>query len=78
MIKVIEAIANDDFSIDLRFSDGKRKRFDARPYLERGVFRKLKSSTAFKRIKIAYGTIQWEDEQDISPETLYLEGAEID
>ena len=39
MIKVTEARANDDFSIDLKFSDGKTKRFDARPYLDRGVFR---------------------------------------
>jgi len=77
MIKVIEAKANDDFSLDLRFNDGKLKRFDARPYLNRGVFRELKVPAKFKRIKVAYGTVQWENEQDISPETLYLESTEI-
>ena len=78
MIKVIEAKANDDFSLEIRFSDGKIKRFDALPYLDRGVFRELKVPAKFKRIKIAYGTVQWENEQDISPETLYFEGTEID
>jgi hypothetical protein len=61
MIKVIEAKANDDFSLDLKFNDGKKKRFNARPYLDRGVFRELKAPDKFKQIRIAYGTIQWEN-----------------
>lgn len=32
MNKVIAATANDDFSLDLEFDDGSRKRFDAKPY----------------------------------------------
>ncbi len=77
MIKVTEAKANDDFSLDLKFSDGKRKRFDVKPYLDYEVFKPLKDLNYFKRIKIAFGTVQWTDEQDISPETLYLESKEI-
>ncbi len=77
MIKVIAAKANDDYSLDLKFSDGKCKRFDAKPYLDYEVFKNLKDLNRFKRVKIAFGTAQWTDEQDISPETLYLEGAEI-
>jgi Protein of unknown function (DUF2442) len=37
----------------------------------------LKDVNYFKRINIAFGTVQWPDEQDISPETLYVEGTEI-
>lgn len=77
MKKVVEAKANDDFSLDLRFNDGKFKRFDIRPYLEYEVFKPLKDVNYFKRIRIAFGTVQWKDEQDISPETLYLEAQEI-
>ena len=77
MIKVIEAKANEDFSLDLKFSDGSIKRFDAKPYLDYEVFKPLKNADYFKRIKIAFGTVQWTDEQDISPDTLYLEGVEI-
>ena len=76
MIKVIEAKTNDDFSLDLKFSDGKRKRFD-KPYLNYKVFKPLKDLKYFKRVKIAFGTVQWTDEQDISSETLYLESKEI-
>ncbi len=77
MIKVIEAKANEDFTLDLRFSDGKRKRFDVKPYLDYEVFRELKNPENFTRIKVSFGTVQWQNEQDISPETLYLEGIEI-
>ena len=77
MIKVIDAKAIEDFTLDLKFSDGKRKLFDANPYLDYEVFKSLKDLNYFKRIKIAFGTVQWTDEQDISPETLYLESEEI-
>jgi hypothetical protein len=77
MKKVVSAKANDDFTLDLQFDDGKRKRFDVKPYLDFPVFRELKNLENFKQIKIVFGTVQWQNEQDISPETLYLEGEEI-
>ena len=77
MRKVINAQAENDFSLILEFNDGSVKRFDAKPYLDYEVFKPLKDLNYFKRIKIAFGTVQWTDKQDISPETLYLEGEEI-
>lgn len=73
MKKVINAKAENDFSLILEFNDGSVKRFDAKPYLDYEVFKPLKNLNYFKRIKIAFGTVQWTDGQDISPETLYLE-----
>lgn len=58
MIKVIEAKANEDFSLDLKFSDGSEKRFNAKPYLDYEVFKSLKDINYFKQIKIAFGTVQ--------------------
>ncbi len=77
MKKVFLAKANDDFTLDIQFNDGSFKRFDAKPYLNYPVFRELKDLNRFKNIKIVFGTVQWENEQDISPETLYLESKEI-
>ena len=77
MKKVISAKANDDFTLDLQFDDGAEKRFDAKPYADFPAFRQLKNLEYFKNIKIAFGTVQWAHEQDISPETLYLEGEEL-
>lgn len=77
MKRVISAKANDDFTLDVEFNDGSLKRFDATPYLDYPVFRELKDVNQFKNIKVVSGTVQWENEQDISPETLYLEGEDI-
>jgi hypothetical protein len=77
MNRVIAVTANDDFSLDLKFNDGSVKRFDARPYLDYDVFRELKDPGYFKQVRLAFGTVQWPHEQDISPETLYLESVTV-
>lgn len=73
MNKVITANANDDFTLDLKFSDGSLRRFDTKPYLDKGIFKELKDIAYFKNFSIAYGTVRWPHEQDISPDTLYIE-----
>lgn len=73
MIKVLKAKANDDFTIELEFSDGSLRRFDATPYLNFPVFRELRSIEQFRKLRVAYGTVHWDNDADISPETLYLE-----
>ena len=78
MRKVVSVKANDDYSLDLRFDDGSVRRFDVKPYLEYGIFKELKELSYFKRVKIAFGTVQWPNEQDISPETLYIESTVTD
>lgn len=77
MTRVLAVRANDDFTLDLKFSDGSVRRFDMKPYLERGVFVELKDLSYFKRVRVAFGTVQWPHEQDIGPETLFLESAPI-
>jgi len=73
MKKIVSAIANEDYTLDLEFSGGARKRFDVKPYLDKGIFTELKNLIYLKNIKIAFGTVQWKNEQDFAPETLYLE-----
>lgn len=78
MKKVVAVKANEGFLLDLKFDDGSVKRFDVKPYLNYGVFTELKDFEYFKQVRIAFGTVQWPHEQDISPETLYLESTPID
>lgn len=78
MKKVVAVKANEDFSLDLKFNDNSIRRFDARPYLDFGVFRELKDIDYFKQVTIAFGTVQWPHAQDISPDTLFLESRPIE
>lgn len=77
MRKVIEAIANDDFTLDLTFDDGSVRRFDMKPYLDFPVFQELKDINYFRKITVKFDTVQWPGEQDVSPETLYIESVQI-
>ncbi len=70
---VIEAKANKDHTLELKFDDGSVRLFDVKPYLNMGVFRELKDISYFSNVSVAYGTVQWPHEQDIAPETLYIE-----
>ena len=78
MKKVVAVKANEDFSLELKFNDNTVRRFDTTPYLDFGVFNELKDINYFRQVRIAYGTVQWPHEQDISPDTLYIESRPIE
>ncbi len=66
----------DGYKIELCFDDGKSGMADFSRYLQMGgVFERFKSIEFFKNFTISeeLGTITWQDELDVSPETLYSE-----
>ena len=71
MESVIQVVPRDDFSLELCFNTGDHRLFDARPYLERGVFIRLKDIELFKQAYVALDTVCWPDNLDIAPETLF-------
>jgi hypothetical protein len=77
MIKVTAVKANNDYTLDLNFSDGSVKRFDMKPYLKYEIFKELQDLAYFKQVVLAFGTVQWPHEQDIAPDTLFVEGTMI-
>lgn len=38
---------------------------------ENGIFRELKDLSLFKSARVSFDTVEWENEADIDPETLY-------
>lgn len=67
----------DDFSLVLEFGNGERRRFDCRPYLDRGVFRELRNPAYFRQAWVEGGTVTWPHEQDFCPDTLYQDSMPI-
>lgn len=68
---VTRVIPHDDFSLELWFKTGEHKMFDARPYLDKGVFVRLKDIKLFKQAFASMGTVCWPGNLDLAPETLY-------
>ncbi len=71
METVVRVEPKDDFTLELWFDTGDHRVFDMKPYLDRGVFTRLKDLTAFKRAYVAFDTVCWPDNLDIAPETLF-------
>lgn len=71
MESVIKVVPQDDFHLLITFNTGETRLFDARPYLEKGVFKRLKNLELFKQAFVAFDTVCWPDNLDIAPETLY-------
>ena len=42
-----------------------------KPFLETGIFKDLKNESVFMTVKVSFDTIEWANEADIDPETLY-------
>lgn len=77
----MEAVTNvyprDDFHLELIFDTGEARLFDMRPYLDKGVFQKLKDPALFRLAYIAFDTVCWPGNLDIAPATLYDRSAPI-
>jgi hypothetical protein len=71
MESVIRVLPRENFFLELSFSTGERRLFDARPYLNRGVFVRLQDASLFKQAFVALDTVCWPGDLDIAPETLY-------
>lgn len=73
MIPEIAAVqVQPEYRLMLLYTNGEARLFDASPYLERGVFTRLKDFNLFAQARLAFGTVTWPGELDIAPETLYL------
>ena len=62
-----------DYKLLITFSNGEKKLYNAQDDIHQGVLTKLQNKTFFAQAKIARGSVIWDDEIDIAPETLYAE-----
>ena len=73
--RVERVSVSDDYKLTLVFTNGETGVFDCSHLLDFGVFRELNDLNYFKQARVEYGTVTWPHEQDICPDTLYLDSA---
>ncbi len=71
MMNVLCVFPTPGFELHLTFSNGERRRFDVRPYLDKGVIRELLDFSRFSQVRVVAGTVEWPGEIDLCPDTLY-------
>lgn len=74
-VKEVEVLA--DYKLKLTFTNGEKKVYDCSGLLGFGVFKEFKDLHYFKRAFVVDGTVVWPHEQDICPDTLYLDSEKV-
>jgi len=71
--RIRKVAPGDDYKLKLFFTNGEKGVYDCSYLLDFGVFRELKNKSYFRQVKVLHGTIVWPHEQDICPDTLYID-----
>jgi hypothetical protein len=75
--RVKNVIPRKDYTVHVWFTNGEEGVFDVKPYLDYEVFRPLKDERLFNTVRPFIGTIQWANEADLCPDTIYLDSIKI-
>jgi len=71
--RIKKATPMGDYALKLVFTNGEYGTYDCSPLLNFGVFQELQDHQYFQQVTVLDGTISWPHEQDICPDTLYLD-----
>jgi hypothetical protein len=70
--RVREVKPEKDYMLRLYFTNGEVRRFDMKPYLDKGIFKELIDEALFNSVRPDGLSIEWANEASICPDTLYL------
>lgn len=65
---IVSVTPGSNFTLAIEFDDGQRGVLDMKPYLDFGVFRRLRDPEQFRRVRIAFDAVQWDNGVDLDPE----------
>jgi hypothetical protein len=68
---VSDVTANQDFSLNVILDNGEKRLLDMKPYLNFGIFKEISDYKKFKRVRVAFDTIEWPGGIDLDPEFVY-------
>ncbi len=71
--RIREVSTTNDYQLKLLFTNGEKRVYDCSNILDFGVFKELKNKHYFNQARVIQGTVVWPHEQDICPDTLYID-----
>ena len=76
--RVVAVTPLDEHALLVRFNNGEQRRLDVRPYLDFGVFERLREPALFQLAQSDHGTVSWPGGIDLDPDSVYLEGVALE
>jgi len=70
--RIKEVTPKENYKLLLGFTNGEQGIYDCSKLLNFGVFQELQDKNYFNKVTVLHGTVVWPHEQDICPDTLYL------
>jgi hypothetical protein len=64
-------IPQDDYVLHITFDNGESGTLDMKPYLDFGIFHRIRDYSSFEKVRVAFDTIEWESGADLDPEFVY-------
>ena len=74
---VMRVKPGNDYTLHVWFENGEEGILDMKPYLDKGIFKALQDPAMFHSVRPFMGTIQWANEADLCPDTVYLDSVKI-
>jgi hypothetical protein len=68
---VKQVIPGENYTLSVLFDNGERGIIDMKPFLDFGIFKKIKDHDEFRRVRVAFDTIEWDCGADLDPEYVY-------
>ncbi|MDR0920049.1 MAG: DUF2442 domain-containing protein [Oscillospiraceae bacterium] len=69
--RAVSVMPLENYILEIAFSNGERKFFDVKPYLNYPAFKNIKN--IFYTVRIDGLSVAWQDGTDICPDELYYE-----
>lgn len=77
LIKVVNADYIKDYIVDLKYSNGEKKRVDFFPLLKSGKKQELLNKDNFIQFGLNHWTLEWYNGVDFAPDFLYQQGVSV-
>jgi hypothetical protein len=74
-VKKVKAL--DDYKLNIVFNNNESKILDMKPYLDFGVFNKIRNVDIFKSVFVSFDTIEWENGVDLDPDFIYQKSIKV-
>jgi len=71
--RVTKVTPQPGYKLKIVFSNNEQGIYDCSKLLDFGVFQELKDVAYFNKVMVCDGTVAWPNEQDICPDTIYID-----